>query len=347
MTRAQRRQTIGRAAEAYAADFRALCAPWPWTGPPRAFLDLLEQLDPLDLVEFDVVCRRRLAWPGAGLRLRRRRSRLLRRLARLPEAAPFLALDKDGHVRAAAIEASANAPPLAMALALLIRSNDWVAEVRALAMKRLPPALDRLEASQLDRLMPLMLDRMPDWRREDLDRAPVRRLLAHPCLQEAALRRLRDDRSGPLSRRLRFLLCEAGYDHRLPDLATGARSSQVRAMAMEALLSGTAQWSDGWTWTWVDKPMGLRRRERRWQSRPLLAPVTHDGLLAAAASDRSPIVRRVAADALIRLGPALPERTLQALRRDKSAPVAARLAFYDRKWRKDAARPETVNLRTL
>ena len=342
MTRDQRHEAIGMTVEAYAADFRALSTPWPWGGPPRAFLDLLERLDPLDLAALDAACRSRLAWPGVGPRLRRRRARLLSQLARRPEAAPLLALDPDGHLRAAAVKAWEKAPPFAMALALLVRSNDWVPAVRALALERLPRALVRLEAWRLDRLVPLLLDRMPDWRREDPDRPVAELLLAHPRLREAMLRRLREERSGPLARRLRFLLREADCDGRLPELAIHARSAAVRAVAMETLLSGAAQWTDGWTWRWIDKPLGLRRRERRRRSRPLLAQVAPDGLLAAAAADRSSVVRRVAADALIRLGPVLPEPTLAALRRDRSRSVSARLAFCDRKWREDAANFVTV-----
>lgn len=247
----------------------------------------------------------------------------------------------------AAVEAWGDAPPLPMVLALLVRSNDWVPEIRTRARAHLLPALERLEPGQLDRLIPVLLDRMPEWRRGDPGATLVQGLLAHPAVRAAALRRLRDDTSGPLARRLRFLLRAAGYDHHLPGLAAGARSGAVRAVAMETLLTGTTHWTDGWTWTWIDGFRGLRRREWRQHSRRLDLPVPDPrGLLAAAASDRSPIVRRVATDALIRLGPVLPEPTLAALRRDRSRPVAERLAFFDRKWRAGAADPTTLKLRT-
>ena len=348
MTRDPRRDALRTATEAYVTDVLALSARAPWAKAPRTFLSLLEVLDPLDIAELDAACRRQLL----GIRAEQpigpeRLARLMPRLAQRPEVAPLLALDRNGHVRMAAVEAWEDAPPFPMALVLLVRSNDWVPEIRDRARAHLLPALERLEPDEIDRLIPVLLDRMPEWRRGDPDATPVRRLLAHPALHAAALRRVRDDTSGPLARRLRFLLREAGYDHHLPHLAAGARSGAVRAVALEVLLTGVTHWTDGWTWTWTDKSMGLSLRERRRHSRSLGPPAADPGsLLAAAASDRSPIVRRVVADALIRLGPVLPEPTLEALRQDRSTPVAGRLAFFDRKWRAGAADPTTLKLRT-
>lgn len=152
-------------------------------------------------------------------------------------------------------------------------------------------------------------------------------------------RHLLTERDGPLARRTQVLLRFVEFDRHLPELATGASSGAVRALALGTLLRGEARWPEGWTWVWLDKAYLRQVRRRAFGSRRL-SPVDPRPLLAAGAGDKSPAVRRVIADAVIVLGPeALAPELLDRLRRDKTAPVAERMAFFDRKWMGRRAAP--------
>ena len=84
---------------------------------------------------------------------------------------------------------------------------------------------------------------------------------------------------------------------------------------------------------WVDKPMGITRRQVVTLTRTLDVTCDHSALLASVATDRSAKVRRLAADHIVThgfesVGPDI--GTLLALDRDPG--VADRLAFARRKW---------------
>jgi hypothetical protein len=106
----------------------------------------------------------------------------------------------------------------------------------------------------------------------------------------------------------------------------------VRAVALRALIDGRATWSDGYHREWIDKSLGLARRVATIAGRDLARPASIEALISRAAADRSAVVRKIAADALIqhrRAGLRLPD-VEQRLATDRNAAIRDRIAFLQR-----------------
>ena len=122
----------------------------------------------------------------------------------------------------------------------------------------------------------------------------------------------------------------ATIDRHLPHIAAHAIQPGLRAKAYQSLLSGKATWASGKEKEWIEQRYNIYRWHTHLDSRPLTITVEHNPTLQQAAADRSPIVRRVAADAIIaalpHLGPC--EQHLAArLAVDPNPSVAERGAY--------------------
>jgi hypothetical protein len=118
-------------------------------------------------------------------------------------------------------------------------------------------------------------------------------------------------------------------DEHLPRLAAAAVQPSVRAVAYQCLIFGKATWSVGFEWAWIDKVYGLRRRVPKLETRDIGRTRPAADLIREAVHDKSPFVRRVAADALIAARSQLPdEETLIAhLAKDRSSAIRSRAEF--------------------
>ena len=105
--------------------------------------------------------------------------------------------------------------------------------------------------------------------------------------------------AGPMIGLLSQLGQIAAIDPHLPYLAAQAIQPALRAKAYQSLLSGKTTWVAGKEQEWIERRHNLYRWRTHLDSRPLTITVEHDPTLQQAAADRSPIVRRVAADAII------------------------------------------------
>lgn len=252
-------------------------------------------------------------------------------LSKRPSLAWILIHSPNGKHREAAVR-SILAPEtdlLAM-VALILRSNDWVAPVRSAAFERLSNAIPLVDASIAAELVPVLLDRVPLWKRGGAkvlklfeERDDWQEILAVSFLKET---------DGPLVARLRKLLEMPLMDQDLERLAISARSSFVRAVCAETVLTACARWKNGYDWQWVDKPLGKRRRVAVWEHRKL---AVGDGMrlrvFEGAAHDKSVQVRKVAAEVLIRDG--LNQKSLvDVLSVDVAPAVRERVDYAKRKW---------------
>ena len=136
--------------------------------------------------------------------------------------------------------------------------------------------------------------------------------------------------AGPMTTLLAQLGQVATIDRHLPHIAVQAIQPALRAKAYQSLLSGKTTWVAGKEQEWIERRHNLYRWRTHLDSRPLTITVEHDPTLQQAAADRSPIVRRVAADAIIaalpHLGPS--EQHLAArLAVDPNPSVAERGAY--------------------
>lgn len=238
----------------------------------------------------------------------------------------------DGFLREKAVKSLAKQELTALDLtALLCRCNDHVAEVRTVALARWNEACYLPMSSQLQAVLPLLLDRVSNWERggqkalESVQRRPdYRRLLETMFLTET---------SGPLARQLKSVLRSDVLDASLGLLATDAKSAIVRGVATAVVLNGKSSYRTGMRWQWTDKSLGERRRVPVWETRQIEVPNdTQVQVLKTAARDPSAGVRKLALDRLITVGPLGFEHELDLLRNDKSHPIKWRMAYFESKW---------------
>jgi len=90
----------------------------------------------------------------------------------------------------------------------------------------------------------------------------------------------------------------------------------------------------GFEWIWIDKVYGIRRRVPKLATRDIPKTRPAVELIRNAARDKSPFVRRVAADALITARAQLPAEAVEALiadlEKDKSPAIRSRADFMRR-----------------
>ena len=134
---------------------------------------------------------------------------------------------------------------------------------------------------------------------------------------------IRQQTTGPMANCLRHALRYPSIDKHLPRVAAAAiLKPLVRAAAYQCLISGKASWSVGFEWAWIDKAYGVRRRIEKLATREVQSAGSAANLIREAAHDKSPVVRRVAADALIAAQSRLPdEETLLAHLAERSKSV--------------------------
>lgn len=263
------------------------------------------------------------------------RARLVRFIADHPDQALAHLVHRDGYVREAALRhvPLADASP-ALALRLLERCNDWVPQLRKLAMARLCDVVALLPEPDLFPLVTAILGRATSWQRWGRDMGGLANLFDKPAMRNAVNAYLMTASHGPVVRQARWAMRLGIVDAALADLALSARSNALRAIATECLLDSKVYWTEGREKVWIDKPMGLFRTQPRWQVRELGA-VSYDrfALLRAGAGDKSPAVRRVVAEHLCKTGPepAL-AAAIASLLEDKNLTVAHRMLYFRQKW---------------
>jgi hypothetical protein len=110
---------------------------------------------------------------------------------------------------------------------------------------------------------------------------------------------LQEQSTGAVATCLRSASRYPDIDEHLPRIATAAVQPSVRAVAYQWLIAGKATWPVGYEWAWIDKVYGLRRRMPMLASRDIRATRPAAEWIRDGIHDKSPFVRRVAADALV------------------------------------------------
>lgn len=296
----------------------------------RTFL-LAQSADDFTALQDEIALIVSVAWSRSAMKLGG--IKVERFLAEGPDYAVLFLSNRDGWVREAAVRALTvrDACP-SVALMLLARCNDWVPQVRAVADPRFRAVLAALPADALAPVLRLLLGPALTWRRWDGAALRAGGVLDLPNVRRAVLNMLDHEVSGPLVRLCRRAMQFALFDSEWPRLAREARSGAVRAVALEAVLSGKVYWTEGRERVWVDRPMGLFRTRPLWKAREL-AKAEQVALLRQGAGDASPAVRRAVAEHMCRMGP-MPElaEMVAALRGDKSPSVRLRMTYFDRAW---------------
>jgi hypothetical protein len=248
-----------------------------------------------------------------------------------------------GYLREAALHHITTPPASPFFLAALAwRLNDWAEPVRQAAkrcVKRIAPDVGAAIAGDA---AVYLLERRFVWGRWRDEGNILDLVFARDDVLAALATRLQEQSTGPLAACLRHALRYPGMDQHLPRLARAAVQPSVRAAAYKCLISGKAIWPVGFEWMWIDKVYGLRRRTPVLHTRTILRDRPPADFVKTGIHDKSPFVRKVAADAMIAVRSEIPdeESLIAHLATDQSSLVRSRADFLLRHPRTSNSRAE-------
>jgi hypothetical protein len=162
------------------------------------------------------------------------------------------------------------------------------------------------------------------------DRDAVAAMTSSEPVSLALKSKIMEATGGPAALVLQQGVRWAGFDSWIQEFARGASQPAVRARAWRWLFLGQVSWVAGHQWKWTDIAYCKGKREPIVESRQIPTPEPFVERLEAALADGSPMVRRVAAEFLIRDLQLLGEAALPLARRtasDRSPMVAERGIF--------------------
>lgn len=259
-------------------------------------------------------------------------------LSRNPSIAYLFVFHGNGFVRQAALERlSGPAPNAFLVSALAWRLNDWVPQVRASALISASRCFPRTSGNLIADFLFDTSRLRNSWGRWSVrEKEVLENAMNREDVKEHIVTKLLDSREGPLPSFLADLMRYEWIDQYLPIIASDARVPGVRAIALKSLISGSARYSDGSHWRWIDKPMGIQKREPKVVARAISMKSDPKTLIQEAVIDKSALVRRVALSGLIELGlyNSIDDKVLQRCTADASFSVRSRAEFI---WKKKIA----------
>lgn len=272
----------------------------------RNAVNMLASIDPADIARAD----REIA-DAAGLYRRYdmsliskiysavRRETLL--LSRFTEVEYLYIFHRDGRLREAALrKIEGGLPSPFVFAAVLWRLNDWAEPVRQAAAECARRCFPATAAIVVAQAAVEILVRQKTWRRWRQERAILDDVFGRDDVAAELADLFARGATGPQASMLRYAMRTAALDPYLVALASDAVQPSVRAVAVEALINGKAEWPSGTAWRWIDKSMGLRRRETAFDRRDLTVTCRRESLIARGIRDKSAAVRRVAVSGIIR-----------------------------------------------
>lgn len=249
-----------------------------------------------------------------------------------PDIAWLFLFHDDGRVREQALDAIQAAPTAAFFLvAIAWRLNDWAEPVRLAAVRCASRVFPHADPDVAASVGLYLLDRRLTWQRWREEQGTIDLIFMRQTVMERLATLLRGDSNGALAAGLRHALRYTSIDQHLPRLAREATHPAVRAVALRCLLERKATWPIGFEWQWIDKVYGRKKRRPVYANRAIQAP-PRDLLLTEGLSDRSAVVRRVAADGLIADRSTIPnlDDILARLASDKSPSIRERADYMIR-----------------
>lgn len=238
----------------------------------------------------------------------------------------------DGRKRESALRVISGGAPSPFLFALALRRlNDWVPQVRTAARATLPRvALNSKPQDVADALWSLLAHWNTWGRMESADRDVVIGLTAIDAVAYALRSKVLHATTGASAQVLSQCVRSPRFDQWIGEFAKDAAQPVVRARAYRWLLEGRAAWTIGREWKWTDLKWCKGRFESVFESRPIAASDAFLVTLSAAIADKSAVVRRVAAEFVIREVRSLGEHASSFARQlssDASPSVAERGRF--------------------
>lgn len=251
-------------------------------------------------------------------------------LARNPDYGWLLLFHWNGYVREQALDAIITPPASPFFFAALAwRLNDWVGAVRRAAVRCAERVLPRIDPRVAATAAPYLLERRLTWGRWRDEADALDSAFGHRGVMADLAIYVQGQSTGPAATCLRHALRYPDIDEHLPGIAAAAVQPSVRAVAYRCLMTGKAIRPVGYEWAWIDKRYGLRKRVPVLASRDIRtgrsgAEWIRDGL-----RDRSVLVRKVAADALMGVRSQLADESelIAALAADRSPSIRSRADF--------------------
>lgn len=251
-------------------------------------------------------------------------------LLALPGLEYLFLFHRDGRLREAALLKITGGLPNPFILATVLwRLNDWSEPVRQAAVRCANRSFPVTAPSVVARSAAELLVRQASWGRWRDERALLDHVFSRADVATHLADLIAGGITGPQASTLRYALRTPALDQHLERLAYDAVQPSVRALALNALIDGKAEWSTGTAWQWVDKTMGLRRRVPVFDHRPLSILAPRKALFERGIGDRSAAVRRVALSGVIRhlLGTEEASAFATLLLQDRSPSVRERAEF--------------------
>ncbi len=252
-------------------------------------------------------------------------------IRRLPDMKYLYLSHHSGWAREAALkEIRGPADSAFWIVALAYRLNDWVPQVQVAAIDAFERTIRFTPPAIAAEAVIHLIGRAREWRRWTTGARVFQSFQWRPEVIAAVTAQVVASPTGPMVRVLRDLLRAKAIDGHLPEIVTRAVQPGVRAVALDVLLHGRAKWADGQQRRWVDRSMGRWRNEPRIVERSVARPAPFDDLLAIGAKDHSPLVRKVAASALIAHPdlPADPDAWARIFAADPNVRVRQRGQFF-------------------
>lgn len=208
----------------------------------------------------------------------------------------------DGFRRERALRTLLNGAPNSFLLALVVRKlNDWVPQVREAARDALPLIV---EASDPDFIVDVLFITLPYWnswgRMGDKEKETLMKIISMDKVAYSLKKRLLISSSGPVSTIFVQSGRTAALDNFVAEIAKKSVQPSLRAKAYRCQFEGKFVWSEGLAWQWIDKAYGIRRRIPVLKERKISTASPFLENLKMATIDRSPMVRRIAGEMLIR-----------------------------------------------
>ena len=209
--------------------------------------------------------------------------------------------NSDGYRRERALRAGSAGAPNGFLFAMVLRRlNDWVPQVRAAACEQVPTIAANTKPEHILEALWAILPHVHTWGRLEVKELEVlTSLLGVDGVPSRLAAKLIEATAGPAA----AILGQAGrqpvLDTFLPIISKKAVQPAVRAKAYRSQLEEHMVWLEGRQWVWTDVRYCQGRYEPVLGERKIRVYQALLKTLEDAARDNSPIVRRVAGDALI------------------------------------------------
>ena len=238
----------------------------------------------------------------------------------------------DGQKRERALRTLSGAAPNSFFFTLAIRRlNDWVPQVRQAARESLPAIANSSDPTLIVDALCFTLSNWHSWGRiEQEDKDALLQIIANDKLSVPLRDKIVSSSSGPMTTLFSQLGRTPVLDDYFSEIAIRAVQPSVRAKAFRSQFDKRVVWNEGYRWEWVDKAYGVGKLAPINGVRKIAVDNSFSELLTTSAADSSSIVRRVAAEMLIRnlehLDPAL-NQFAHLFAADKSLAVSERGKF--------------------